>query len=46
MTFGQAVPPIERLPSLRLKWVSADKNGPPLVEVNYRGGNYLDSRFE
>jgi len=41
MTFGQAVPPIERLPSLRLKWVSADKNGPPLVEVNYRGGNYL-----
>jgi hypothetical protein len=41
LTFSQAVPPIERLPSLRLKWVSEDKNGPPLVEVNYRGGNYL-----
>ena len=40
LSFSQAVPPIERLPSLRLKWSPEDKSGPTLVEVNYRGGNY------
>jgi hypothetical protein len=40
MTFAQAVPPIERIPALRLRWNAEEKGGPPLVEVNYRGGNY------
>jgi hypothetical protein len=40
MTFAQAVPPIERIPALRLKWTSEEKSGPPLVEVGYRGMNY------
>jgi hypothetical protein len=41
MTFAQAVPPIERLPSLRLQWAAGDKAGPGLVQVNYRGKNYM-----
>jgi len=40
LTFDQAVPPIERLPALRLKWTSQYKSGPSLVEVTYRGGTY------
>ena len=40
-TFAAQVPPIERLPAMRLKWGAADKYGPPLVGVNYAGTNYL-----
>lgn len=40
-TFANLVPPIERLPSMRLKWTAGDKNGPPLVAVNYGGAVYL-----
>lgn len=40
MTFVQAVPPIERIPALRLQWTGEKKSGPPLVEVGYRGVNY------
>jgi hypothetical protein len=40
MKFSEAIPPIERLPALRLKWTSGQKDGPALVEVNYRGTNY------
>ncbi len=40
-TFANQVPPIERLPSMRLKWGAGDKNGPPLVAVNYGGSSYL-----
>ena len=40
LTFAQAVPPIERVPALRLRWAADEKSGPPLVEVGYRGFNY------
>jgi hypothetical protein len=40
-TFTNLVPPIERMPAIRLKWAAGDKNGPPLVAVNYAGTNYL-----
>jgi hypothetical protein len=40
-TFTNQVPPIERLPALRLKGTAGDKNGPALVEVNYKGAVYV-----
>jgi hypothetical protein len=40
LTFDQAVPPIERIPALQLKWKFDSKSGPALVEVEYRGTNY------
>jgi hypothetical protein len=40
-TFSTQVPPIERLPAMRLKWGTGEKNGPPLVTVNYMGSNYV-----
>jgi hypothetical protein len=41
LTFAQAVPPIEQVPSLRLTWSPEDKAGPGLVEVSYRGKEYM-----
>jgi hypothetical protein len=41
LTFAQAVPPIEQVPSLRLTFGAGDKAGPALVEVTYRGKNYM-----
>jgi hypothetical protein len=40
MTFSQAVPPIEQIAALRLKWTPEEKGGHPLVEVNYLGAKY------
>jgi hypothetical protein len=40
LTFDQAVPPIERIPAMQLKWKFDSKSGPALVEVEYRGTNY------
>jgi hypothetical protein len=40
LTFSQAVPPIERIPAMQLKWPFESKSGPALVEVEYRGTNY------
>jgi len=41
LIFKDAVPPIERIPALRLQWVAGDKAGPSLVEVSYGGKNYM-----
>ncbi len=41
LTFADAVPPIERIPALRLQWASGDKAGPSLVQVSYGGKNYM-----
>jgi hypothetical protein len=37
----ESVPPIEQLPSLRLKWVADDKGTQPVIDVNYHGTYYL-----
>jgi hypothetical protein len=44
--FVDAVPTIERLPALRLKWEPEDRGAVPLVQVSYMGTEYFiaDSR--
>lgn len=39
--FQQAVPEMERLPILRINWKRSDDPTPPIIEVGYRGMNYL-----
>ena len=41
LTFLQAVPRIERVPSLRLKHIAGDKGTKPLVELSYADTNYV-----
>ena len=40
-TFSAQVPPIERMPAMRLKWTPGDKPGAALIAVSYAGSAYL-----
>jgi len=41
MNFAQAVPRIEQVPALRLKWIAQDKGTQPVIDVSYKGKYYL-----